>query len=532
MKIRIKYKLFFTLLLTSAMVAAGLFLFLQWNFDRGFLSYINSQEQEQLHALAGRLTDEYAKHENWQFMSENHALWQRLYAEVRFADQKEAPDQEQGVLPATPPADERYPSLLPFPENGHPPRPDAKLGDGSLHGQAYNTPNRDMGPPPPSPGNGPRGIGPRVVLFDSEKQRVIGGPSGIHGDLKLLPVTDQSKIIGYLGLVPLRELANSGDLLFVEQQIESFALVTLVMVALSLLLSFPITSHLLRPINELTRGTRKLIAGKFKTRIPVTTGDELGQLSDHFNILAMTLEKNERARQQWVADISHELRTPLAILRGEVEALQDGVRQPEPQTIGALHGEIMHLERLVSDLYELSMSDIGALTYKKIVVDPVGLLQGTIELFEDRFNQKGLKINADFPQANPCPLLADPDRLQQLFTNLLENSLRYTDAPGTIEISMAVGREAVSISLRDSAPGVPPAILPKLFDRLFRGEGSRNRGRGGAGLGLAICKNIVDAHQGRIEVDSSPLGGLLVMIELPLSSQKGRLPDDAEDTDC
>ncbi|MBU3943094.1 MAG: HAMP domain-containing protein [Proteobacteria bacterium] len=329
-------------------------------------------------------------------------------------------------------------------------------------------------------------------------------------------ITHEGETIGYLGLIPFTELSHSGDLLFVEQQTESFVLITILMVGLSLLLTFPVTSHLLRPINSLTDGTRKLIAGHFKTRIPVTTGDELGRLSDDFNILAMTLEKNEKNRQLWVADISHELRTPLAVLRGEVEALQDGIRQPGPETIAALHGEIIHLERIVNDLYELTMSDIGALNYKRVEVNPAGILIGTIELFEQRVSQKGLELITDLNIDDSCSLLADPDRLQQLFSNLLENSLRYTDAPGKIKVNLEVGKELVSINFQDSSPGVTPAQLPRLFDRLYRVEGSRNRDTGGAGLGLAICKNIVDAHQGTINADSSPLGGVWIKIQLPL----------------
>ena len=266
-----------------------------------------------------------------------------------------------------------------------------------------------------------------------------------------------------------------------------------------------------------------LMAVGFKTRIPVAVGDEMGLLSDDFNILAMTLEKTEKNRQLWVADISHELRTPLAVLRGELEALQDGIRQPEPETITALHGEVMHLARMVNDLYELSMSDIGALNYKMVEVNPAGILAGTLELFEQRLNQKGFELITDLSVGQPCSLLADPDRLQQLFTNVLENSLRYTDLPGKIKVQVEIDKEQVSIDFQDSSPGVSPEQLPKIFDRLYRVEGSRNRGTGGAGLGLAICKNIVNAHQGSIEADSSPLGAVEFQLLSILAGRPGQI---------
>lgn len=480
MKFRIRHKLFATLLMTSVIVATGLLFFLQWNFDRGFLNYVKSRELEQLDRLAVQLTGYYESNGNWQFIVRNQYLWQKMYEDTSpIQPIEERGGREEGVA---------FPS--------HPP----------------------LLPPGILPPRASMDLGPRIVLFDADRKWIIGGPPDevIRRNLTLRPITDEGKNIGYLGLVQFKELSRSGDLLFVRQQTESFVLITILMLGLSLLLTFPVAIHLLRPINSLTDGTRKLIAGHFKTRIPVTTEDELGRLSDDFNILAMTLEKNEKNRQLWVADISHELRTPLAVLRGELEALQDGIRQPEPETIAALHGEIIHLERIVDDLYELTMADIGALNYKRVEVNPAGILIGTIDLFEQRVSQKGLKLVTDLDREGACSLFADPDRLQQLFTNLLENSLRYTDAPGKITISVEIGKDLISIHFQDSSPGVTPAQLAKLFDRLYRVEGSRNRDTGGAGLGLEICKNIVDAHQGTINADSSPLGGIWIRIQLPL----------------
>ncbi len=473
MKLKIRYKLFLTLFFTSTIVAAGLFLFLQWNFDRGFLNYLKSQEMSQIDQLAEQLTSYYAQQNDWLFIAQNHPLWRSIHTDV---------------FSSTP---------------GGPPPPRGREREQFRH----------PAPPPLD-----RGIGPRIILFNADKQKIIGGPVDYKGSHSMRPIHYKNEIIGYLGLIPVTELSHTGDLLFVEQQTETFALVTIAMVGVSMLLTFPVTSHLLRPIKQLTRGTRRLIAGRFNTRIPVSTGDELGQLSADFNILAVTLEENEKARQQWVADISHELRTPLSVVRGEVEALLDGIRQTTPQNLELLHGEIIHLQHLVNDLYELSMSDIGALTYKKIEVDPLGILNESLELFKTRFDEKGLVLSTTLPENYSSFLLADPDRLQQLFTNLLENSLRYTDAPGKLRVSLEQDQEHLQISFQDSAPGVESEHLPKLFERLFRVDPARNRSQSGAGLGLAICKNIIDAHQGEIAAHNSPLGGLEFQITLPLNS--------------
>jgi two-component system sensor histidine kinase BaeS len=461
------------LFLTSTVVAAGLFVFLQWSFDRGFLNYVKGQELEQLDQLAEELTSYYVEKGDWKVLEDNYPLWMRIHRDIFFI--KGHPE------PRLQPPDDRFP------------RPEG---------------------PPLSPGR----VWERIVLFDADKQKIVGGPPGDIEGITLRPILYREKTIGYLGLIPVTELSHSGDLRFVQQQTQTFGLVALVMLAVSILLSFPVAIHLLRPIRQLTEGTLRLIGGKFRTRIPVTTGDELGQLSEHFNILAMTLEKNEKSRQQWVADISHELRTPLAVLRGEVEALQDGIRPVGPKTLDPLHGEIMHLERLVNDLYELSMSDIGALNYKRIAVNPVGILAGTLELFEQRLAGKGVELRASLPRNFQHALLGDPDRLHQLFTNVLENTLRYTDAPGKLDVRVIKKNEHIVIEFQDSSPGVDASQLPKLFERLYRVDQSRHREGYGAGLGLSICLNIVEAHQGTITSYASPLGGLGITIELPLSS--------------
>lgn len=472
MKLKIRHKLFLTILLTSTITAGGFFILLQWSFDRGFLNYVKAQELLLLDQLSTQLTSYYLRNGDWEFITQNHPLWKSIHR-VTFAPHR---------------ADETF------------------SRGGKINGPQFMPPHLD-----------PRGIGPRVILFDEKKKKIIGGPDMLEENIPLRPINHEKDIIGYLGLIPITALSNEGDLLFVEQQTETFGLAALFMIGVSILLTFPVTVHLLRPINELAGATRKLISGHFKTRIPAISGDELGQLSADFNIMAMTLEKNEHARKRWVADISHELRTPLAVLRGDVEALQDGIRNPGPETFEPLHAEILHLERLVSDLYELSMSDIGALTYRKIEVDPIGILEETVELFEIRYKEKALGLSVDTFDINTSLLLGDPDRLQQLFTNLLENSLRYTDPPGGLTILVEQKQNLLRIIFEDSSPSVKPEQLEKLFDRLFRADDSRNRESGGAGLGLAICKNIVDAHAGRIFADNSPQGGLKFSIELPLT---------------
>ncbi len=356
----------------------------------------------------------------------------------------------------------------------------------------------------------------RIVLLDEAKSPVYGPPTLPRG-LALRPLAHNGKTVGYLGMLPPRNVSDARQLRFVQEQKNAFSLIALAVVALAALLSVPLARQMVRRIRDLASATHLLASGRFDTRVSGDSSDELGQLSRDFNTLALTLEKNEAARRQWVADISHELRTPLSVLRGEIEAFQDGVREATPQAIGALHGEVMKLGRLVEDLYELSLSDLGALTYRRTDTDLGRLLRQAIDPYRHEFAGREILLEADVPPDPPFPAFADPDRLTQLFSNLLENSLKYTDGGGRLKVRIEREGRTATVHFEDSGPGVPASELPRLFDRLYRVEGSRSRATGGAGLGLAICRNIVEAHNGTIAAFPSPMGGLWVKLELPLS---------------
>jgi two-component system sensor histidine kinase BaeS len=232
--------------------------------------------------------------------------------------------------------------------------------------------------------------------------------------------------------------------------------------------------------------------------------------------MALTLDKHEQERRQWVADISHELRTPIAVLQGEIEALLDGIHNITPETICSLLAETIRLQRLVEDLYQISLSDLGTLSYRKENLDLVTVLRNSIESYRAEFDRKSIALKENISSNTKAIGFADRERLRQLFINLLENSLRYTDAGGILEIRAEVSGDFITIEFQDSKPGVSMQDMERLFERFYRVEGSRNRSSGGAGLGLTISKKIVDAHEGIISAHSSPLGGLLIRISMPV----------------
>jgi two-component system sensor histidine kinase BaeS len=303
-----------------------------------------------------------------------------------------------------------------------------------------------------------------------------------------------------------------------ERQSESFIWIALLMIIVSASLAWLLAYTLGRPLKRITKAAKALAVGRYDIRLPVESTDELGQLARDFNEMAAALEQSEHARRRWVADISHELRTPLAVLRGELEALQDGIRPLTIAAIDSLFGDVMRLNRLTEDLYQLSLSDQGALSYRKAHVNPVEILQEDLAALKPEFENKQITIKCSDNLPAPVFIYADPDRLSQLYRNLLNNSANYTDNKGQLAITLCRQSDKLVIDFSDSEPGVPEYELPQLFDRFYRVESSRNRHHGGAGLGLAICSNIVEAHNGTIQAQSSPLKGLAIHIEFPISS--------------
>jgi len=495
LNLSIRFKLFSTLLLATGSVVLSMYLVMSWSFDRGFLDYVNQQDQQKYQALSQAVVRHYQINNGWQKVSRDRALWDALLRRhLGFM----GPD----AHPKSAMKGRRPPGEFSKQGRGHPP------GFSPSHDLKH-----PFGRPPPK-------LGLKSPLLLDENKKVLIGRVKKISDLTLYPIVLKGKTIGYVGQLPRDELSGELDLLFVQQQSQAFMWVALVMVIICVLAGLPIAAHLVKPIQNLSLGTQRLISGRYKTVIPVTSNDELGQLSKNFNSLANTLKENEKARQRWIADISHELRTPLAILKAEIEALLDGIRPSTPQAMASLHDEVEQLNLLVNDLYELSMSDIGALNYQKSLLDVSQILQTSLDAFQAEFDRAELTLSFNTTVSNAPNILADAARLRQLFSNLCRNTLRYTDRPGKLEVTIGEQSGGLHIQFKDSAPGVSEQEHSRLFERLYRVEASRNRASGGAGLGLSICHNIVAAHDGTISAKASPFGGVLIDILLPLSNAK------------
>jgi two-component system sensor histidine kinase BaeS len=355
----------------------------------------------------------------------------------------------------------------------------------------------------------------RLMLFDAERRLLLGRPE-MAQDATLKPILWQQTAVGYLGYVPRTGLAESFQRVYAQQQHWLFAAIALGMLAAALLLGAGLAQWLTRRVRALAAGTAQLILGNYDARVDEDGHDEIAQLARDFNNLAQTLSSTERARRQWVADIAHELRTPLAVLRGETEALQDGVRQLNPQTLASLAQEVARLGRLVEDLHLLSLSDLGALTYYRDTIDLGETLEDAINAQRRSLDERHMRVKLE--SAPGIMVWADATRLAQVFGNLMQNTLRYTAPPGELSIVVHRAGDRAIVDWQDSSPGVSENDLPRLGERLYRVDASRSRDGGGSGLGLAIAKAIIEAHGGSMTVRSSTLGGLWWQICLPVHS--------------
>ncbi|MES2564142.1 MAG: ATP-binding protein [Pseudomonadota bacterium] len=441
------------------------------SFERGFVGYLNRADEVRLDALIERLAEGYARERNWTWIANDRERWIDLSREALGLPRP---------VEAT-----RAPTV---------------------------TTRRDT----------PLTIDPRLMLFDSDRRQLIGRPEAA-GNAMFKPIVVHADTVGFLGYVPRPEVTASIERVYLQRQRVAFGAIAIGMLVAALVLGAGLAYWLSRRIRVLTRGTHALIQGNYAVRLDAPGHDELAQLARDFNTLAATLAASRDARRQWVADIAHELRTPLALLRAEIESLQDGVRPLDQTSITSLAGETARLARLVEDLHTLSMTDLGALSYYKEPLDLSEAITDAVDVHQRALTESGLSVELKLDAT--IRVIADETRLSQVFSNLLQNNLRYTHAPGRIVITLRRSSDDQAVlEWEDTGPGVSIEELARLTERLFRVEASRNRASGGSGLGLAIAKALIEGHGGSLTARASSLGGLAIVITLPFSPwEKGQV---------
>jgi two-component system sensor histidine kinase BaeS len=388
-------------------------------------------------------------------------------------------------------------------------------------------PGPDAEPPPGGPAGAPvpgqQRPSSRLMVLDLQGQLLSG-----RADIGPGPYSERALIVNGQTVAVVRlahgNLAPQGiDLAFLARQYQGMLFTAVALLVLAVLGAVWVGQRWLRPLRETQQAAGRLAQGELTVRLHPRGNDEFTDLALDINAMAASLQQLEASRRRWLAELSHEMRTPLAVLRGEVEALIDGVRPLNAQAMHSLQEEVARVTRLMEDFHQLALSDLRALPCNFRPTDPLALVQQTVARFAPRAQAAGLQL--DGPTGLPAAAMPrtvqwDPERIQQLLDNLMENSLRYTDAPGRMAVLLAVDAAGrLELSVQDSAPGVPTQELARVFEPLYRADPSRSRRSGGSGLGLAICSAIARSHGGQVQAQASPWGGLRVVVSLPVQAR-------------
>lgn len=533
----IAVRLFLAILAVCALVALGMGLATRLSFRAGFLDYREAVEEQRLRSLALDLADDYADAGNWNALRDSKNWRQAIGRFIRQEAELRLKDEKNAAPPTAPDRDAQR---------------DARRKERARRDWETAHLRSSLG------------------LLDTDRRTLIAGvPPGPRASWQAVEL--DGTVVGWLTRDPVApDITDAIDRRFEQGQRTAGLVIALFSLLLAALAAMIMSRGLIAPLRRITETTTRLADGDFSARValggPEASGpdlsganpsganlsganpsganpsrpdpphpgpcatnaperrshgktappDELELLARQLNHLAGVLENNEQARRTFMAEVAHDLRTPLTILRGEIEALEDGLRPITPEALASLRLEAELLARLVDDIHTLSLADLGVLSFARQDMDLVPCLRAVLAASRDRLAARGLGLEENLP-ASPLFLEADPARLTQALRNLLENSLRYTDPGGRVRVTCRREEDAARIDILDSPPGVPAERLPRLFERFYTGDAARSRSRSGSGLGLAICKTLIEAQGGRIRALPSALGGLCIRITLPLA---------------
>lgn len=328
----------------------------------------------------------------------------------------------------------------------------------------------------------------------------------------LAPTLFQAQLVGILQTHPSTMTTAEasqrilGD--FLSTLLSALVVATLVATLISLVTGLFVARRITVPLRQMSQVSERISVGNYAERIvvaPMHATDELGQLASSINALAVALEQTERRRLEVIGNAAHELRTPIATLEGYLEGMLDSVIEPTPRTIAMLHTEAGRLRRLVDDLQEVSRTEAHQIPLSFQSITPQDLIQSAIEPLAGLFAEKGLELQVELAEHLP-PVKVDPAPAIQILTNLLVNALRYTPAPGRIEVTVSRMEDMVAFRVRDSGIGLSPDQLIHIFERFYRVDKSRARILGGSGIGLTIALSLAQVMGGDIQVTSAGLG--------------------------
>jgi signal transduction histidine kinase len=360
---------------------------------------------------------------------------------------------------------------------------------------------------------------------------IVPAEARIDGESRLTELEVEGSGRVAIAGVPLRVNDTDYHALYVFKRIEDLssginrgllaylAIVSAVALLISLTLGLLLSRRITRPVTELTLAARDIAHGQLDKRVEVEGDREIAELAGAFNYMTGRVQQSIGLQRDFVANVSHELRTPLTSIEGFSQALLDGVVQDEAQRsryLEIINAESRRAARILRDLLALSRIDAGELALRPAPLEVPAFLAEVRERFAAEAADKKVELSVDAPPSLPA-LDVDRDRLEQVLINLVDNALKYTEAGGRVSVSARPeGARGMAFEVTDTGSGIPPEDLPRIFDRFFRVERSRAQQFGGSGLGLSICKLLVEAMGGSIDVNSVMGAGTVFHVALPL----------------
>ncbi len=377
----------------------------------------------------------------------------------------------------------------------------------------------------------------RVIVINRSRQVLADSQAATSPGLQLNPgrvyilnPTAQD-VSGRAWLVSLSRISNNRVLVLAtprppvallgflaDEMVPVLSVAGLAALLLSLLLAILLARWITHPLQDVISAARSVPAGQARPLKPHGPR-EVQDLTRNFNEMAARVQASQKSQREFVANVSHELKTPLTSIQGFAQAILDGTAEsPEArqQAAGVIHAEAGRMHRLVLDLLDLARLDAGTADLQYSSVNLPGLLNNIAEKFGPLARAAGVDIQVE-PASLP-PVTGDGDRLAQVFTNLVDNALKFTPGGGSITLKPALDGNEIRVDVADTGSGIPAASLPHIFDRFYQADASRPGGqKHGAGLGLAIAREIVQAHGGTISVRSTPGQGSIFSVHLPLA---------------
>ncbi len=357
------------------------------------------------------------------------------------------------------------------------------------------------------------------VVLASMKTDAIGQKLPDSDFTRPIAIKYDNATVGWLvqDTPPPLLVPNSPEDVFLGAVNQATLISSLVAAGLALALGGFLAYTMTRSLRELTAATDQIAHGNLDQQVKIRSKDELGNLAASFNKMSRDLAQSTRARRQMTADIAHDLRTPLSVITGYSEALNDGKLPGTPEIYSIVYQETQHLNKLIDDLRTLSLADVGELSVTLQPTPPLAMLNRVVARHDLASKQKEVLLQVepaeDLPEVN-----VDPERMNQVFDNLVANAFRYTPRGGKIVLSAASTGDTVTLRVSDNGKGIDSEVLPHIFDRFFRGDPSRTQ-NGESGLGLAIARSIVEAQGGTIDVESSLGLGATFTISVPVAEK-------------